>query len=173
VRIETERLILDKHQVEDFEPLAQMWADPEVARPMGGQPSSRRESWMRLLRYAGLWPLLGYGYWAVREKASGRFVGDVGFADFHREIEPSIAGTPEAGWAFAPWAQGRGFATEALAAGLAWLDGRPGIERSVCLIDPANKPSLRVAEKIGYSTLQMARFVEKETLLLSRARRAP
>src|SRR5580658_7267303 len=98
VRIETERLILDAHTVVYFEPLAAMWADPEVVWHISGRPSSEQDSWMRLLRYRGLWPLLGYGFWAVREKSSGRFVGDIGFADFHRQIEPPITGVPGAGW---------------------------------------------------------------------------
>ena len=61
-----------------------MWADPEVTRYIGGRPFGVEEVWTRLLRYAGHWALLGYGYWAVIEKSSGRFVGEAGLADFHR-----------------------------------------------------------------------------------------
>jgi RimJ/RimL family protein N-acetyltransferase len=169
-RLETDRLILAGHQPGDFAPLAAMWADPEVVRYISGRPSSRSDSWMRLLRYRGLWPLLGYGYWAIREKHTGRFVGDLGFADFHREIEPSIRGVPEAGWVLASWAHGQGFAGEALGAALAWLDRQAGLERSVCLIAPANVPSLRLAEKNGYRLLQTIRFHEEETAMLVRPR---
>jgi RimJ/RimL family protein N-acetyltransferase len=167
-RIETSRLILDRHRVADFGPLAAMWADPEIVRHIGGQPFSRQDSWMRLLRYRGLWPLLGYGYWAIREKGTDRFVGDLGFADFRREIEPPIIGLPEAGWVLASWAHGRGFATEALAAALAWLDTKPEIERSVCLIDPANTASLRVASKNGFRPFQTIRFRDHATAMLVR-----
>jgi RimJ/RimL family protein N-acetyltransferase len=170
VRIETERLILDAHTVEDFEPLAAMWADPEVVRHISGRPSSAQDSWMRLLRYGGTWPLLGYGYWAVREKSSRRFVGDLGFADFHRQIEPPITGVPEAGWVFATWAHGRGFATEALHAALAWLDTRASIARSVCLIAPENKISIRLAERSGYLRSATVSFSGADTLLYARNR---
>ncbi len=61
-----------------------------------------------MLRYGGLWNLLGFGYWAVEEKASGRFVGDVGFGMFQREIVPSYGEAPEAGWVLAPWCHGQG-----------------------------------------------------------------
>jgi len=171
VRIETERLILDAHTIQDFEPLAAMWADPEVVRHITGRPSSAQDSWMRLLRYRGLWPLLGYGYWAVREKSSGRFVGDIGFADFHRLIEPSIAGIPEGGWVFAAWAHGRGFAGEALSAALAWLDAAVPVARSVCLISPENELSIRLAERNGYRNALTISFSGEATLLLSRPRR--
>jgi RimJ/RimL family protein N-acetyltransferase len=171
VRIETERLILDAHTIDDFDALAAMWADPEVVRHITGRPSSAQDSWMRLLRYGGMWPLLGYGYWAVREKSSGRFVGDLGFADFRRQIEPTIAGLPEAGWVFATWAHRRGFAGEALAAALTWLDGNVPIARSVCLISPKNEASIRLAERNGYGDGLMISFSGEPTLLLSRPRR--
>jgi RimJ/RimL family protein N-acetyltransferase len=172
VRIETERLILDAHTIDDFEALAAMWAEAEVVRHITGRPSTLQESWMRLLRYGGLWPLLGYGFWAVREKQTGRFVGDVGFADFHRQIEPPITGAPEAGWVLATWAHGRGFATEALGAALSWLDGQTSIERSVCLIAPENRVSIRLAERSGYLQPTTVRFAGEDTLLLSRPRQS-
>lgn len=172
VRIETERLILDAHTIDDFEALAAMWGDPVVVRHITGRPSTAQESWMRLLRYGGLWPLLGYGYWAVREKSSGRFVGDIGFADFHRQIEPPITGIPEAGWVLASWAHGRGFASEALGAALGWLDGRPSIDRSVCLISPDNTVSIRLAARHAYSMATTISFAGEDTLLFTRSGRS-
>ena len=66
--LETDRLVLDGHRADDLDPLAAMWADERVVHHVGGRASTRQESWFRLLRYRGLWPVLGYGYWAVREK---------------------------------------------------------------------------------------------------------
>ncbi len=170
LRIETDRLVLDAHTLDDFEPMVAMRTDPEVVRYLGGTPNTREECWMRLLRYRGLWPLLGYGYWAVREKASGRYAGEIGFADYHRSVEPSIVGVPEAGWVLARWAHGQGFGSEGLAAALAWLDHATEHRRSVCLIDPANVASIRVAEKAGFGGAQAVRFRDSETLLLERTR---
>ena len=59
-----------------------MWADPQVTRFIGGKTLTEEESWTKFLRYAGLWPFLGFGYWVVEEKASLAFVGEIGFADF-------------------------------------------------------------------------------------------
>jgi RimJ/RimL family protein N-acetyltransferase len=171
IRLETERLILDLHDIEHFEPLCEMWGDAAVVRHIG-QPSTAQDAWMRLLRYRGLWPLLGYGYWALTEKASGRFVGDLGFADFHRTVEPSIRGLPEAGWVLAGWAHGQGFASEALAAALAWLDGQGAYESSVCLIAPENGPSLRLARRFGFRDERAVSFLGHDTLLLRRERPA-
>lgn len=98
----TARLILRAHTRDDFLDSHAMWSDPEVIRYIGGKPSTREEVWARLLRYAGHWTMLGYGYWVVREKDSGRFIGEVGLADYQRDIEPSLSGTPEMGWALSP-----------------------------------------------------------------------
>ncbi len=171
VRSETERLVLDLPALEDFEPLAAMWADPQTTRHVGG-PRGRDDSWMRLLRQRGLWHLLGYGYWTVREKASGRFAGNLGFADFHRELDPAFDCAPEAGWVFAGWAHGRGYAREALAAGLDWFD-QTGVHASChCLIDPENNASLRLAAAYGFAAPRSVLFKQAPTLLLTRQRRS-
>lgn len=111
---------------------------------------------MRLLRYAGLWAILGYGFWVVRERGSGRFVGEVGLADFHRDVE--WGRDPECGWVVARWAQGRGYATEAVAAALAWRDQSLPGGRTVCMISEENLASLRVAEKCGFGYFRDADY---------------
>lgn len=165
--IETERLRLSLHQMTDFCDLRAMWSDPDVVRHISGVPSSERESWFRLLRYRGLWDLLVYGYWCVRMKADGRYVGDVGFADLKRVVELPLGAVPEAGWVLARWAHGQGFATEALQAALAWMDGR-GVNRTVCIMAPENGASRRVAEKFEYFPKTKACFRGEKTLLLQR-----
>src|ERR1039457_5470037 len=88
--IETERLKLRAHSMEDFRDCAEMWAHPDVVRYIGGRPFSGEEVWARLLRYVGHWQWMEFGFWAMEEKATGSFVGEVGFAEFKREMEPPI-----------------------------------------------------------------------------------
>src|SRR4051812_27175804 len=103
--IDTDRLTLRVPRPEDFEDLAGMWADPIVLRYIRPKPLPREESWARFLRYVGHWSVLGYGFWIVRERSSGRFVGEVGFADFKRDLGGHALGdTPENGWVLAAWA---------------------------------------------------------------------
>ncbi|MEF2074205.1 GNAT family N-acetyltransferase [Consotaella aegiceratis] len=64
----------------------------------------------------------------------------------------------------------KGFASEALGAALAWLDGKTEHEQSVCLIAPANAASLRLARKFGYGEDQTVEFKGEPTLLLTRRR---
>jgi len=163
--IETERLVMRRHELGDFGDSAAMWGGAIVTRHIGGRPFSAEEVWSKLLRYAGHWALLGYGYWVVVEKASGRFVGEVGFADFRRAIVPSLDGAPELGWVLAPWAHRRGFATEAVLAARAWGLGHFGPKRTVCLIDPDNVTSIRVAEKCGYVEWCRTTYKDAPTIL--------
>src|SRR5580698_1976199 len=131
--LETERLKLRGHRLDDFIPCAAMWADPTVTRHIGGKPFTEEESWTRLLRYVGHWAMLGFGYWVVEEKATGGFAGEIGFADYKRDLEPSLKDVPEIGWALAAQAQGRGYATEAARAVIAWGDAHLGSSRTACI----------------------------------------
>src|SRR5579872_2841064 len=148
--IETPRLRLRGHRIDDFADCASMWADPNVTRHIGGKPFTEEEVWARVLRYVGHWSWLGFGYWAVEEKSTGAFVGDVGFADFKRDIQPSIQGLPELGWVLDAHAHGKGYATEAVRAAIAWGTEHFGRSETVCLIHPENVASLRVAEKCAF-----------------------
>lgn len=167
--IETPRLRLRAHRVDDFGACAAMWADPRVTRFIGGTPAAPHEAWARMLKYAGLWSLLGFGYWALEERATGRYVGELGFAEFMRELEPSIQGTPELGWALVSSAHGRGYATEAVRAAVGWGEQRfgPGA-RSVCIISPENAASIRVATKVGYGEPMPAHFAGEPILVYTR-----
>ena len=166
--VEAARLRLRGHRVEDLGDCAAMWADASVVRHIGGRPFAAEETWSKILRYAGLWALLGYGYWAIEEKASGRYVGNVGFADFKREVQPSFDGAPEIGWALAPWAQGKGFATEAVGAATGWGDRHLAAAATVCMIDPDNAASIRVAQKCGYREFARATYKNQPTILFRR-----
>src|SRR5215469_5051241 len=148
--LETERLVLRAHSVKDFAALADMWADERVTRYTIGKPATKEESWSRLLRDAGHWTVLGFGFWAVEEKASGKYAGEVGFLDLRRNIQPSLAGMPEIGWILVPDFHGKGYATEAARAALAWGDGNLKCSRTSCIVNSENTASLRVAEKVGY-----------------------
>lgn len=147
-----------------------MWAHAQVTRYIGGKPSSPQQTWQRLLGYAGHWQLMNFGYWALEEAASGRFIGEVGFADFKRDLDPSMRDVPELGWALVPEAHGKGYATEALHAAIAWGDERLPSSRTVCLIDTDNLPSIRVAAKCGYFVFSQAALNGKPVLLFERFR---
>ena len=165
----TPRLTLKPHVVSDFDDSFAMWTDPRTVAFIGGEPSPRDRAWQRLLTYRGLWALMGFGYWAVREGKTGAFVGEVGFADFHRGTVPSFEGEPEMGWAIAPDHYSKGYATEAVRAALAWADAALPHPRVVCMIDPGNAASHAVAHKAGFSEWTATVFRDKPIRLYQRA----
>lgn len=165
----TERLVLSGHRREDFDDFAAMWAEPEVTRYITGHALSREECWGRFLRAVGHWAVLGFGYWIVRERASGRFVGEVGLCDLARQLEPALRGVPDAGWILAPWAHGRGYATEATHAALGWAQANLALPRVLCLIDPQNTASLAVAARCQFAELTRTPYLGSEVVILARA----
>lgn len=146
--LETERLILRGHRLEDFDAIAEQWANPEVVKYIGGTPSSREASWSRLLRYPGHWQMLGFGYWAIF-LTDGTFVGEIGLADYQRDIAPSLDGLAEMGWVISPAFHGQGYALEAARKVLDWADTH--LDRQLCcIIAPEHTASIRLAEKCGF-----------------------
>ena len=166
--VETKRLRLRGHRLEDLTECTAMWSDSGVIRYIGGVPFTVEDVWARILRYSGHWAWLGYGPWVVEEKDTGRFVGEVGFAEFKRSIRPPLEGAPEIGWVLTPRAHGCGYATEAAQAAVEWGRSRFGQVRTVCIIHPDNLSSLRVAEKCGYREFARTTYKNQPTILLSR-----
>lgn len=166
----TDRLKLRAHRESDLEPAFNMWSNDSVVRYTGGARLTSHETWKMMLRYGGLWMYLGYGYWVIEERDTGAFVGEAGFADFKRPLEPEIGSLPEAGWAIHPDYAGRGYATEAMGAACDWLDHKLRAERSFCLIDPDNRPSIRVAQKLGFSDSIDVKLREEANCAYFRAR---
>jgi RimJ/RimL family protein N-acetyltransferase len=166
--LETERLILRGNRLEDFDALAALWSDPGVVRFISGKPFSPEECWSRLLRYVGHWALLGYGFWAIEEKATGRYVGETGLADFRRGLTPSLDGTPEVGWVLASWAHGKGYATEAVKAAVTWGADKFGTTPLCCIISPEHRNSIKVATKCGFREHARTTYKGGETIIFRR-----
>jgi RimJ/RimL family protein N-acetyltransferase len=166
--LETPRLRLRGHRPNDLPQCTAMWADPAVVRFIGGEPCSEQRTWGRLLAYLGHWAAMGFGYWVMEERRSGDFVGEVGLADFKRDIAPAMKGSPELGFALAARFHGNGYATEGAQAVVAWADSQLPFARTVCLIDPENLASLRVAGKCGYHVFERGIYGGRPAMFLAR-----
>jgi RimJ/RimL family protein N-acetyltransferase len=166
--LETERLILRPFRAEDVDAQAAMMGDAEVMRFLGGHALSREDAWRKLLGGGAMWALFGWGYWAVARRSDGVMVGQLGFADFKRDMIPGIEGFPEMGWLFAADAGGQGYATEAGLAALAWIDVAHDKPEVVAIIDTDNARSIRVAEKLGFNEKGPATYRDEPILLFRR-----
>jgi RimJ/RimL family protein N-acetyltransferase len=148
--VETERLRLRPWRAADDLPaLAAVNADAEVMRWVApNRPLRPDESVALLERIEAHWREHGYGLWAVEPRANG--AGCIGFAglaipSFLPEVLPAV----EAGWRLDRAWWGRGLATEAARASIAYGFDTLGLRSVVSIIDAANERSLRVAEKLG------------------------
>jgi RimJ/RimL family protein N-acetyltransferase len=167
-RIETERLILRELQAEDYDPVHQLWTDAENVRFVGGNPSTPTQSWRRVINSAGMWPILNYGYWALDEKSSGQFIGLVGFADFRRDEPAGFSGDPEIGYVIDKTVHGKGYGREAMTACMNWMDAEHGRRRTICMIEPDNIASVKIAERLGYKSYDKGEIDGATVLLMER-----
>jgi RimJ/RimL family protein N-acetyltransferase len=169
--LETARLRLRPFRAGDLDAQWASMTDPEVVRFLGAVPQSREETWRKILGSPGLWALLGYGYWVAERREDGAYLGQIGFADFKREMTPSIENIPEMGWIMARQAQGQGYATEAVLAALAWADEALGGGEIVAIISHDNAASIRIAEKGGFASREEALYKDEPILLFRRPAR--
>jgi RimJ/RimL family protein N-acetyltransferase len=156
--VETDRLILRGHTLEDFAAYAAMRADPVVMKFIGmGDPITEEEAWTNFRSMAGHWQFLNYGVWAIEEKASGALIGSIGYTDKKRPSTHPASAAPEMGWSLASAAHGKGFASEALRAALSWGFEFFGPVRVVCVVSDGNDASVRLAERHGFRQFATAR----------------
>lgn len=139
--METARLILRPHRVEDFEPLAALLGSAR-ARHMDGR-LSRRQAWSAFAADVGQWSLLGFGPWAIDRRADGAFLGQVGLN------RPDHFPECEIGWMLCEEAEGHGYAKEAAIAARDHAYRSLGLQTLVSYIDPENARSIALAERLG------------------------
>ena len=145
-QLETARLLLRPTAPGDFERWAELAADAEATRYIGGvQP--RALAWRSLAAMAGMWSLTGIAMFSLVEKSTGRWVGRAG--PWRPEAWPGT----EVGWSLHPDAWGRGYASEAATAAIDYAFDVLGWDEVIHCIDPANVNSQRVARRLG-STLR-------------------
>lgn len=140
-RLETGRLVLRAPTRADFPAIAGFYAG-EASRFVGG-PLDARPAWYWFSAGIGDWALLGFGSWAIEEKATGSLVGLVwlnhppGFPE--REI----------GWLLLPAFEGRGFATEAATAARGYAYATLGWPTAVSYVSADNHRSAALARRLG------------------------
>jgi [ribosomal protein S5]-alanine N-acetyltransferase len=92
--------------------------------------------------------------WLVRllvERAEPRrLVGHGGFHGPPGVNALSAADAVELGYALFPEFRGRGYATEAVAALIAWASEEHGLRRFVASVSPTNEPSLALVRRLGF-----------------------
>lgn len=165
--INTHRLTLRGMRPEDFGRFAEIWATPDVVEYIDAAPWSRSKAWAAFLRHAGHWQIAGFGQWAISRHRDPEMSGQVGFFYAKRDMGSDFDDFPEAGWVLAPDAHGQGYGLEAVRAAHDWFD-RVVTGRLVCMIDPRNTRSIKIAEHMGYRHLSDDTYEDKPVVLFER-----
>jgi RimJ/RimL family protein N-acetyltransferase len=139
----TERLVLRCWQPPDLAPYAAMNGDPETMTHLHGSIDFAATE--RLVTHLiGMWHLRGFGMWALELREDGSFAGRAGL------YQAAEWPAPEVAWSVRRDLWNRGLATEAGAAAVDFGFAAAGLDRLITLPSPANRPSVRVAEKLGF-----------------------
>jgi RimJ/RimL family protein N-acetyltransferase len=157
-KIATERLLLTPLTAADSEAFFAYRSLPDVCRYQSWAPSCLQDAVSFIEGLEG-GPFASPGSWfqlGVRLRATGELIGDLGvhFVDDGRQVE--------IGFTLAPVFQGRGLGTEAVAALLGYLFGELAKHRVFASVDPANRSSLRLLQRVGMR--QEAHFLQSVLL---------
>ncbi|MFD9128891.1 GNAT family N-acetyltransferase [Kitasatospora sp. NPDC059571] len=160
--ITTERLRLRPLTEDDADWWVRLHADTEVNRFVGGY--TRDQATVRLRAVEQQWTERGHGLCAVELRSTGDTIGRCGLNWWEQ------FGETEIGWTFAREHWGRGYATEAARAVLAWGFGPLGLRQITAMIHHGNTASSGVARRLGFTPLREDTVLERPCTVYALAR---
>jgi RimJ/RimL family protein N-acetyltransferase len=144
--LETPRLLFRRLVPDDLDDLFALYRDPEVKQYIPDAPLTYEETREELEWFQHGHPKHPeLGLWATIHKETGRFIGRCGLLPWTLDGQAEV----EVAYLLAKAYWGQGLGTEAALAILNYGFEQLGFSRLVCLIEPENRASVRVAEKIG------------------------
>ena len=144
--LETKRLVLRRQVIEDLDALWALYCDPEITKYIPDAPKTYDEARQELE-----WHMNGHprnpelGLWATIHKETGRFIGRCGLLPWTIDGQEEV----EVAYTIARDYWGQGLGTEAAQAIAQYAFEQLNYSRLVCMIEPGNQASARVARKIG------------------------
>ena len=144
-QLETDRLRLRWFTDADVQVMFELNSDPDVIRYAESSPARDLDEARRRLEQGPLadYEKYGYGRFAVELKDTGEVIGFCGIK-YLPEID-----LPEVGYRFLKKYWGMGIGTEAARVCVDFAREDLGVDLLVALIEPENKASVRIAEKLG------------------------
>lgn len=144
--LQTERCLIRETTVEDVDSFYRLYADPSITEYMEPLFEYRDEEIAYTKNYIEkVYGFYGYGMWTVLEKNSGEVIGRAGIS--WREGYD----LPELGFVIGVSWQRQGYAFEVCTAILAYAKTELFMEQVQALVQPENKNSLRLCEKLGFT----------------------
>jgi RimJ/RimL family protein N-acetyltransferase len=158
--IETDRLLIRKwNPAADLDDAVAIYGDPETMRFIPCGALSREQTERLVLRMIERDEQLAYGIWPVLHKDDHRVIGECGVTQIPGH-EPDI----EIAWIYNKAYHGRGYATEAAQAVMAYAFSELHIARLYALIDRFNAPSIAVANRLGMRYDRIIRAYKRDLM---------
>ena len=142
---ETERLAVRRLGYDDVDAMVAIYGDREAMRYVGDAeplPADACRHWVDVTD--GNFERRGYGMVAVCDRSSNELIGCVGI------VHPGQQPEAEVKYAFRRDQWGKGYATEAVIALVAFGRQNWGVSRLIATLYPANTASQRVLAKAGF-----------------------
>jgi RimJ/RimL family protein N-acetyltransferase len=148
-RIDTERLTLRPHRLDDAEQWFSLQSDPRTVQFISWELRNRDESYKHLrdrTRKTRLWQ--ADDFMALAVEHDGTLIGDV---SLHlRSVDPEQR-KAEVGWVLHPEHGGHGYATEAAAAMVRFALDELAATTVTAVIDRRNERSVALARRLGFT----------------------
>lgn len=160
VIFETDRLLVRRYTMEDFENFFRLNGDEEVVRYI--RPVQSREEAMAAFekQLADYEAMPGYGRWAVHLKTTGAFVGSFAMIPI-----PDDTNKMQLGYAFPKESWGKGYATELTIAGLDYFRNKTTLPEIYAVTETPNVASQKVLLKAGFQPFGTKMEGDKELLV--------
>lgn len=180
--LETERCLVRETTVEDVEEFYRIYREPSITEfmePLYDDPERERAYARNYIDK--VYGFYGFGIWTVLAKAE-TCGGSAGAENEPKaDSGPEVIGRagicyregyddPEIGFIIAADRQGMGYATEVCQAIMKYGHEELGFERILAFVQPANKASLGVCEKLGMNRLGTTQIQGVEHVILGHER---
>ena len=144
--LETNRLLLRRFVRDDLEDLFAFYSDPDVVKYIPDAPRTYEETREELEWFMNGHPRFPeLGLWATIYKETGHFAGRCGLLPWTIDGQHEV----EVAFAFSKAFWGQGLGTEVALALVQYSFEHLQLSRLICLIEPENHASIKVATKIG------------------------
>jgi ribosomal-protein-alanine N-acetyltransferase len=146
VVLETQRLTLREIDAGDAPFILELVNDPDWIRFIGDRGVRTLEDARGYIERGprSLYAKLGFGLWLVSLKDGGTPIGMCGL------IKRDTLEHVDLGYAFMPAFRGQGYAKESAEAARDYAFEVLGLDRLVAITDPANDPSGKLLERLGF-----------------------
>lgn len=162
--LRTDRLELRPFRIDDVTAAFEFFRDPEVMHfSLNGPHPSHKPTEDFITANINRQDRLGFSIWAIIERTSDDLIGMCGLAEFGHGV-PGI----ELAYRLRRDRWGRGYASEAGRATVAYAFKTLGLDRLIAAVERENTPSIHVLEKCGFAFVENRTIAGKDALVYER-----